>query len=83
MNLIPIYRMLDNDGAPPHSKDVIRCLLVKKTCGMTQETFDADREMQALERLGLLTFEAGKLVVTQEAYKLAGIDPPRTAVEIL
>lgn len=50
---------------------------------MDHVAFLADREMLALNDLGLVTWEAGSLVVTEEAYKLVGIDPPSTAVEIL
>jgi hypothetical protein len=42
---------------------------------MDRVAFLADREMQALAELGLITWEARNLVVTEKAYRLAEMDP--------
>ena len=42
---------------------------------MTREAFLADRDMQALAALELVTWEAGCLVVTEKAYLMTGMDP--------
>lgn len=76
MYLIPLYRFLDQNSAPPHSKEVLKGLLTcQGTCKMTREAFLADRDMQALKGLGLVTLEAKGLVVTKKAYELAGMEP--------
>lgn len=76
MNLVPIYKLLDASAAPPHSKAVISGLLsCEGHLKVSREHFDADQDLQALNRLGLVTFEAGSLVVTKKAYRLAGLVP--------
>ena len=76
MNLIPLYRFLDRNSAPPHSKIVMATLLkCTGTCKIDREAFLADRDMQALAELGLITWEARNLVVTEKAYRLAEMDP--------
>lgn len=74
MNFNPLFKLLDANLAPPHAKEVLRGLLMcQGTCGMTREAFLADRDMQALEGLDLVTWEAGNLVVTEKAYELADV----------
>ncbi|MEK7063993.1 MAG: hypothetical protein AAB973_00085 [Patescibacteria group bacterium] len=69
-----MFKLLDANLAPPHAKDVLRGLLMcQGICGMTLEAFSADRDMQALEKLGLITWEAGSLIVTEKVYELAQI----------
>lgn len=82
MYLIPLYRLLDRNLAPVHAKNVLKDLLTcQGTCKMTREAFLADRDMQALNGLDLISWQAGSLVVTEKAYKLAGMNPA-TAVEV-
>lgn len=79
MNLIPLFALLDANAAPPHAKVVISGLL---TCAgyqkVTREHFNTDPDLQALNQLDLVTWEAGCLVVTVKAYKLAGMNPSKT-----
>jgi len=75
MYLIPLYRLLDRNSAPPHAKIVMATLMnCTGTCKLTREAFLADRDMQALQQLGLITWEAEALLVTQKAYQLAEMD---------
>jgi len=84
MNFYPLYELLDNSGAPRRAKIVILGLMLcDGTCQVTPEHFAADRELQALAGLKLVALHAKGLVVAKKAYRLAGINPPRTAVEIL
>lgn len=76
MNLNSLFRQLDANLAPAHAKEVLRSLLTcRGTCGMTREAFLADRDMQALSSLELISWEAGNLIVTEKAYELAGMEP--------
>lgn len=76
MNFTPVYELLDRNAAPPHSKEVLRGLLMcQGTCKMTREAFLADRDMQALDALELVTWEAGDLIVAEKAYELAQGSP--------
>ena len=76
MNLNSLFYLLDSNAAPPHAKEVLRGLLTcQGICKMTREAFLADRDMQALAALELVTWEAGCLVVTEKAYLMTGMDP--------
>jgi len=84
MNFNPLYKLLNDAAAPKHAKVVLLGLMVcTGTCQVTAAHFAADPDLQALAKLKLVALEAKGLVVAKEAYRLVGIDPPRTAVEIL
>lgn len=83
MNPGPLYALLDRNAAPPRAKVVILHLIVHGTCKVTPAHFAIDPELRALAELKLVALQAGCLVVAQEAFRLVGVTPPSTSVEIV
>ena len=76
MNLVPLYKLLDDSAAPQHAKEVISGLLTcKGHRKVTRKHFDTDPDLQALSKLGLITLEAKGIIVTKKARELAGVTP--------